>query len=243
MTGAGKDFCSPQGDSRLHQSGQVLAFGRISDRARSIVLEVRLRSPGQIQPAGLFNATYQGFGHLRALQRIQELRAGRPGPWAGDERHRLPRKSADLRLSGDRGIPAPQHMAIGIWQRCSSAIATGAASSRVVQQTRRNLVRVTLRDHQRFGRPMPRKTGNQLGRTCLARPTPARRAARMTTSSLYAQPQMWPAVGEVLGAAGVGTEGRADKDRGSAQGQSDRSFNAHCRGVDAPAQQARSPCA
>jgi len=41
---------------------------------------------------------------------------------------------------------------------------------------------VSLRDHQRFGRPMPR-TGNQLGRTCRARPTPARRAARMTTST------------------------------------------------------------
>jgi len=38
-----------------------------------------------------------------------------------------------------------------------------------------NLVRVSLRDHQRFGRPMPRN-GNQLGRNVPGTTYPARRA-------------------------------------------------------------------
>src|ERR1700747_202490 len=44
-----------------------------------------------------------------------------------------------------------------------------------------------------------RATAISSGATCRARPTPARRAAQMTTSSLYAQPQMWPAVAKMLG--------------------------------------------
>ena len=45
-----------------------------------------------------------------------------------------------------------------------------------------NLIRVSLRDHQRFGHPPPR-AGNQLGRSIPARHIPARRAAPTTTCS------------------------------------------------------------
>ena len=44
----------------------------------------------------------QGLWHLRAVQRLQELRADRPGDGRCDERHRLPREPADLCVSGDR---------------------------------------------------------------------------------------------------------------------------------------------
>ena len=45
---------------------------------------------------------HQGLRHLRPLQRLQELRADRPGDGRRDERHRLPGEPADLHLPGDR---------------------------------------------------------------------------------------------------------------------------------------------
>ena len=55
----------------------------------------------QDQPAADLR-DHQGLRHLRALQRLQELRADRAGDGRRDERHRLSREPADLRLSGDR---------------------------------------------------------------------------------------------------------------------------------------------
>src|SRR5260370_7535561 len=61
-----------------------------------------------------------------------------------------------------------------------------------------NLVRVSLGDHQRFGRPMPR-TGNQLGRNVPGTTYPCAPGGPNDSVFLYAQPQMWPAVAKVLG--------------------------------------------
>src|SRR5919197_658850 len=64
---------------------------------------------------------------------------------------------------GDSGTG--MHMAIGILAALQQRHATGRGQQVEVsmQDAVVNLVRVSLRDHQRFGQPMPR-TGNQLGR-------------------------------------------------------------------------------
>ena len=64
---------------------------------------------------------------------------------------------------GDSGTG--MHMAIGILAALQQRHATGRGQHVEVsmQDAVVNLVRVSLRDHQRFGHPMPR-TGNQLGR-------------------------------------------------------------------------------
>ena len=61
-----------------------------------------------------------------------------------------------------------------------------------------NLVRVSLRDHQRFGHPPPRN-GNQLGRNVPGTTYPCAPGGPNDYVFLYAQPQMWPAVARVLG--------------------------------------------
>jgi formyl-CoA transferase len=59
-------------------------------------------------------------------------------------------------------------------------------------------VRVSLRDHQRFGKAMPR-TGNQLGRNVPGTTYPCAPGGANDYVFIYAQPQMWPAVLDVIG--------------------------------------------
>ena len=68
-----------------------------------------------------------------------------------------------IRRLGNSGTG--MHMAIGILAALQQRHATGRGQQVEVfmQDAVVNLVRVSLRDHQRFGRPMPR-SGNQLGR-------------------------------------------------------------------------------
>ena len=61
-----------------------------------------------------------------------------------------------------------------------------------------NLIRVSLRDHQRFGHPPPR-TGNQLGRTVPGTTYPCAPGGPNDYVYIFAQPQMWPAFVRVLG--------------------------------------------
>jgi formyl-CoA transferase len=61
-----------------------------------------------------------------------------------------------------------------------------------------NLIRVSLRDHQRFGHPMPR-TGNQLGRNVPGTTYPCAPGGPNDYVYVYAQQQMWPAVARVIG--------------------------------------------
>jgi formyl-CoA transferase len=99
---------------------------------------------------------------------------------------------------GDSGTG--MHMAIGILAALQQRHATGQGQQVEVsmQDAVVNLVRISLRDHQRFGQPMPR-SGNQLGRTVPGTTYPCAPGGPNDYVFLYAQPQMWPAVAQVLG--------------------------------------------
>jgi len=99
---------------------------------------------------------------------------------------------------GDSGTG--MHMAIGILAALQQRHATGRGQQVEVsmQDAVVNLMRVSLRDHQRFGRPMPRN-GNQLGRNVPGTTYPCAPGGPNDYVFLYAQPQMWPAVAKVLG--------------------------------------------
>src|SRR5882757_1617488 len=99
---------------------------------------------------------------------------------------------------GDSGTG--MHMAIGILAALQQRHNSGCGQHVEVsmQDAVVNLIRVSLRDHQRFGRPMPR-TGNQLGRNVPGTTYPCAPGGPNDYVYLYAQPQMWPAVAKVLG--------------------------------------------
>ena len=61
-----------------------------------------------------------------------------------------------------------------------------------------NLIRVSLRDHQRSGRPMPRQ-GNQLGRTVPGTTYPCAPGGANDYVYIFAQPQMWKACINAMG--------------------------------------------
>src|SRR5260370_15207394 len=99
---------------------------------------------------------------------------------------------------GDSGTG--MHRAIGILAALQQRHVSGRGQQVEVsvQDEVVNLVRVSLRDHQRFGRPMPRN-GNQLGRTEHHTTEPQSHLNPEDCVFLYTQPQMWPAVAKMLG--------------------------------------------
>src|SRR5438105_8846372 len=99
---------------------------------------------------------------------------------------------------GDSGTG--MHCVIGILAALMQRHATGEGQQVEVSMHDAvlNLIRVSLRDHQRFGRPMPR-TGNQLGRNVPGTTYSCAPGGPNDYVFLYAQPQMWPAVAKVLG--------------------------------------------
>ena len=145
---------------------------------------------------------HQGLRHLRPLQRLQELRADRPGHGRRHVRHRLPRGPPTYvwPAIGDSGTG--MHMAIGILAALQQRHATGRGQHVEVsmQDAVVNICRVSLRDHQRFGHPPPR-TGNQLGRNVPGTTYACAPGGPNDYVYIYAQPQMWPAVVERAGPA------------------------------------------
>jgi formyl-CoA transferase len=99
---------------------------------------------------------------------------------------------------GDSGTG--MHMAIGILAALQQRHASGRGQHVEVsmQDSVVNLVRVSLRDHQRFGQP-PTRTGNQLGRNVPGTTYACAPGGPNDYVFLYAQPQMWPAVVQVMG--------------------------------------------
>src|SRR3954453_6249368 len=108
---------------------------------------------------------------------------------------------------GDSGTG--MHMVIGILAALQQRHATGKGQHVEVsmQDAVVNLIRVSLRDHQRFGAPIQRQ-GNQLGRTVPGTTYPCAPGGPNDYVFLYAQPQMWPAVAKVLGQAELTEDAR-----------------------------------
>jgi formyl-CoA transferase len=103
---------------------------------------------------------------------------------------------------GDSGTG--MHMAIAILAAINQRHATGRGQHVEVsmQEAVLNLIRVSLREHQRTG--VSARTGNQLGKTV---PGTTYRCAPGGPNDwvyIYAQPQMWP--GKVLGRPELGQD-------------------------------------
>ena len=99
---------------------------------------------------------------------------------------------------GDSGTG--MHMAIGILAALQQRHATGQGQHVEVsmQDAVVNLIRVSLRDHQRFGHAMPRN-GNQLGRNVPGTTYPCAPGGPNDYVYIFAQPQMWKALLNVMG--------------------------------------------
>src|ERR1700733_11654031 len=99
---------------------------------------------------------------------------------------------------GDSGTG--MQMAIGILAAIHQRHTTGKGQHVEVsmQDAVVNIIRVSLRDHQRFGHPVPR-TGNQLGRNVPGTTYACSPGGPNDYVYIFAQPQMWPAVLNVMG--------------------------------------------
>ena len=99
---------------------------------------------------------------------------------------------------GDSGTG--MHMAIGILAALQQRHQTGKGQHVEVsmQDAVVNLIRVSLRDHQRTGKPMPR-SGNQLGRTVPGTTYPCAPGGANDYVYIFAQPQMWKPFLGVIG--------------------------------------------
>jgi formyl-CoA transferase len=99
---------------------------------------------------------------------------------------------------GDSGTG--MHMAIGILAALQQRHKTGHGQQVEVsmQDAVVNLIRVSLRDHQRFGQPMPRR-GNQMGRGVPSTTYPCAPGGPNDYVFITAQQQMWPAFAAAIG--------------------------------------------
>ena len=108
---------------------------------------------------------------------------------------------------GDSGTG--MHMAIGILTALQQRHTTGKGQHVEVsmQDAVLNLIRVSLRDHQRTGKPMPRQ-GNQLGRNVPGTTYPCAPGGPNDYVYIFAQPQMWPAFIKTIGQPELGEDPR-----------------------------------
>lgn len=147
----------------------------------------------------LIYATIKGFGtygpnaHFKAYEPIAQAMGGAmcvTGFPDGPPTYNWP-------AIGDSGTG--MHMAIAILAALNQRNVTGRGQHVEVamQEAVLNLIRISLREHQRNG--VPERTGNQLGKNV---PGTTYRCAPGGPNDyvyIYAQPQMWPAVCKVLG--------------------------------------------
>jgi len=98
---------------------------------------------------------------------------------------------------GDSGTG--MHAAIGILAALNQRHATGRGQHVEVamQEAVLNLIRISLREHQRNGVPV--RTGNQLGQNVPGTTYRCKPGGPNDYVYIYAQPQMWPAVCRVMG--------------------------------------------
>jgi formyl-CoA transferase len=108
---------------------------------------------------------------------------------------------------GDSGTG--MHMAIGILAALQQRHLTGEGQKVEVsmQESVVNILRVSLRDHQRRGSAMPR-TGNQLGKTVPGTTYPCSPGGSNDYVYIFVQPQMWLSFIEATGLAHLGEDPR-----------------------------------
>ena len=108
---------------------------------------------------------------------------------------------------GDSGTG--MHMAIGILAALQQRHASGKGQHVEVsmQDAVVNLIRVSLRDHQRFGAAMPRR-GNQMGRGVPSTTYPCAPGGANDYVFITAQQQMWPAFAKAIGQPGLAGDPR-----------------------------------
>ena len=148
----------------------------------------------------LIYATIKGFGtygphaHFKSYEPVAQAMGGAMSVTGFPENP----PTIVLPAIGDSGTG--MHMAIGILAALQQRHATGRGQHVEVamQDAVVNLIRVSLRDHQRAGRPMPR-AGNQLGHTVPGTTYPCAPGGPNDYVIILAQPQMWRAMTEVMG--------------------------------------------
>jgi len=148
----------------------------------------------------LIYATIKGFGtygphaHFKSYEPVAQAMGGAMSVTGFPENP----PTLVLPAIGDSGTG--MHMAIGILAALQQRHATGKGQHVEVsmQDAVVNLIRVSLRDHQRAGRPMPR-SGNQLGRTVPGTTYACAPGGSNDYVIVLAQPQMWPALCQTIG--------------------------------------------
>src|SRR5712691_9542434 len=148
----------------------------------------------------LIYATIKGFGtygphaHFKSYEPVAQAMGGAMSVTGFPDNP----PTIVLPAIGDSGTG--MHMAIGILAALQQRHATGRGQHVEVamQDAVVNLIRVSLRDHQRAGRPMPR-SGNQLGHTVPGTTYPCAPGGPNDYVIILAQPQMWRAMTEVMG--------------------------------------------
>src|ERR1044071_8743875 len=148
----------------------------------------------------LIYATIKGFGsygphaHFKSYEPVAQAMGGAMSVTG------FPDNPPTLVLPaiGDSGTG--MHMAIGILAALQQRHQTGRGQHVEVsmQDAVVNLIRVSLRDHQRNGGVLPR-SGNQLGRTVPGTTYACAPGGPNDYVMILVQPQMWPALVRVLG--------------------------------------------
>lgn len=147
----------------------------------------------------LIYATIKGFGtygpnaHFKAYEPIAQAMGGAmcvTGFADGPPTYNWP-------AIGDSGTG--MHMAIAILAAINQRHATGKGQHVEVamQEAVLNLIRISLREHQRNGVPV--RTGNQLGKNVPGTTFQCAPGGPNDYVYIYAQPQMWPALCKAMG--------------------------------------------
>jgi formyl-CoA transferase len=148
----------------------------------------------------LIYATIKGFGsygphaHFKSYEPVAQAMGGAMSVTGFPENP----PTLVLPAIGDSGTG--MHMAIGILAALQQRHATGKGQHVEVsmQDSVVNILRVSLRDHQRQGAPMPR-TGNQLGHTVPGTTYACAPGGPDDYVIVLAQPQMWRALTAAIG--------------------------------------------
>jgi formyl-CoA transferase len=148
----------------------------------------------------LIYATIKGFGtygphaHFKSYEPVAQAMGGAMSVTGFPENP----PTLVLPAIGDSGTG--MQMAIGILAALQQRHSTGRGQHDEVamQDAVVNIIRVSLRDHQRAGRPMER-SGNQLGHTVPGTTYACAPGGPNDYVIILAQPQMWRAMTEVMG--------------------------------------------